>query len=216
MAAIKNKSEIHERGGPVEIRRRRFVVALGIAFVAVAAGFWRFWDRREADGRPQVRHPVEKPSSVASEATHTPDVSEVFPPDSLPVLLAVAEAIVPRFGEHPAASEIDLVPRLERCIALGPEGPDFFRNYWDPFEKAIRQRVPFRAGRPEPEALHEELKGWHREYARRSDASVAAIYFEGLRRNVLLAYYTSPAGWASAGYTGPARMSQAGPGEPLG
>ena len=75
------------------------------------------------------------------------------------------------------------------------------------FEREIRQRVPFDAGRPDPEALHDVLAQWHRDYATESDPSLPASYFEGLRRNVLLAYYTSPAGWALVGYPGPVHTS---------
>jgi hypothetical protein len=125
------------------------------------------------------------------------------------MLLAVADAIVPRFEGHPAASEIDLLPRLERCIEASPDGAEFYRRNWSRFERDLRQRVPFPDGPPAPEALHATLEQWHREYVSQHAPSPAARYFEGLRRNVLLAYYTSPDGWASVGYAGPGHSEAA-------
>jgi hypothetical protein len=121
----------------------------------------------------------------------------------------VADAIVPRFEGHPAASEIELIPRLKRCMEASPDGADFYRRHWSQFERELRQRVPFPDGRPVPEALHATLEQWHREYVSQPTPSLAASYFEGLRRNVLLAYYTSPAGWTSVGYAGPGQPSAA-------
>lgn len=129
--------------------------------------------------------------------------SQIFAPESWPVLFAVADAIVPRFRDQPAASEIDLLPRLERCIELSPDGAEMFRAGWSRFEQALRQHVPAQSGRLDPAVLQQTLEAWQVDYATQLDPPLAASYFEGLRRNVLLAYYTSPVGWASSGYHGP-------------
>ncbi|MDJ0867050.1 MAG: hypothetical protein QNK03_13145 [Myxococcota bacterium] len=150
-------------------------------------------------------------AAPSREAAPTPVTaplrSTIFPPDAGPLLLAVADAVVPRYGPHPAASEIDLVPRLERSIVLSPAGPDLYRNHWRAFETAVRTRVPYAHGRPDAEALSALLWEWFREYRDEADPSVPAGYFEALRRNVLRAYYSSAAGWASVGYAGPVRLS---------
>ena len=180
---------------------RRRLLAGGVALLTAAAvGVWRLVRNRGGVGLAEAA----ESTSSAQIVVNNP---QIFPARSESFFLAVADAIVPRFGPHPAASEIDLLPRLERCIALSPEGPDVFRRHWRAFEGEIRARVALRDGRPDPEALNELLAGWHRDYARQPDPSLAASYFELLRRTVLLAYYTSPAGWASVGYAGPARRA---------
>jgi len=178
--------------------------------VAGALGVWRLMSPRSRRERGEVE-------LSSDEATASPSFeSTLFSPDSIPLLVAVADAIVPRFGAHPGAGELELLPRLDRCLTASPEGAEVFRRHWSSFEREIRQRVPFGAGRPDPEALHDVLAQWHLDYATESDPSLPASYFEGLRRNVLLAYYTSPAGWASVGYPGPAHKSPAAMGASLG
>ena len=196
-------------GDEKKLPRRRFMIAMG-AVIAVGAGLWRLLDARTSP-KPDVAK-----QSPIENAARPPVGTTGFSYDSPPLLLAVVDAIVPRFGAHPAASEIDLLPRLDRCLAASPEGPDVFRRHWPSFEREIRQRVPFRAGRPDPDVLHDVLEQWHHDYATESNPSLPASYFEGLRRYVLLAYYTSPAGWASVGYSGPAHASSTAPGGPLG
>jgi hypothetical protein len=197
------------KGDVKKLPRRRFLIAMG-ALVAAGTGLWRLLDPRTSRKPDQVnQNPIENAARPSVGTTG-------FSYDSPPLLLAVMDAIVPRFGAHPAASEIDLLPRLDRCLDASPEGPDVFRRHWPSFEREIRQRVPFRAGRPDPDALHDVLAQWHRDYATESDPSLPASYFEGLRRYVLLAYYTSPAGWASVDYSGPAHASSAARGGPLG
>jgi len=131
----------------------------------------------------------------------------VFPVSAHPLLLALAEAIVPRHGPHPGAGEIDLIPRLERCVSLGAQGAEFYSRYWEPFERALRESVSFDGDRPEPTELDAAMNGWYREAREQSSPSLPASYFEGLRGYVLLAYYTSPEGWSSVGYSGPVHRS---------
>jgi hypothetical protein len=192
------------------VPRRRILVALGALVAGCAVGVWRLMGRRPSGEHEGVGF------SSAKEAARPSFESTIFPPDSIPLLLAVAEAIVPRFGAHPGAGEPELLPRLDRCLVASPEGVEVFRRHWPRFEREIRQRVRFDAGRPDPEALADVLTQWHRDYATQPDPSLPASYFEGLRRNVLLAYYTSPEGWASVGYSGPAHESPSAMGDPLG
>jgi len=195
------RSKFLPNAGAARIPRRRILLAMSALLVAGALGVWRLMS-------PRSRREHEDVELSSSETIARPSFeSTLFPPDSIPLLLAVADAIVPRFGMHPGAGELELLPRLDRCLTASPEGAEVFRRHWSSFEREIRQRVPFAAGRPDPEALHDVLAQWHLDYATESDPSLPASYFEGLRRNVLLAYYTSPAGWASVGYPGPAHAS---------
>jgi hypothetical protein len=207
--AERKPSRLEPDGGGKKFPRRRILVAMA-AIVAAGLGLLRLLDPR------RDRRPAESTLAPADEVRSHPPEPFGFPRNSSPLLLAVADAIVPRFGPHPAASEIDLLPRLDRCLATSAEGAEVFHRHWPSFEREIRQRVPFRAGRPEANALHDVLEQWHRDYATQSDPSLPVSYFEGLRRYVLLAYYTSPAGWASVGYPGPARAASPAPENSLG
>ena len=197
-----------ERGARVP--RRRILVAMSVLLAAGVAGIWGLMNPRSRREHEEVE------LSSAKEAARPSFESTLFPPDSIPLLLAVAEVIVPRFGSHSGAGEPELLPRLDRCLVASPEGGEVFRRHWPRFAQEIRKRVPFSAGRPDPEMLHEVLAQWHRDYATQNDPSLPASYFEGLRRNVLLAYYTSPTGWSSVGYSGPAHMPAAAMVDPLG
>lgn len=209
--ADERRLETLTNGDGIRVPRRRVLVAMGALLAGCAVGVWRLV---RPPHRPGEHEEVEV--SSAEQAARSSHESTICPPDSILLLLAVADVIVPRFGAHPGAGELELLPRLDRCLIASPEGAEVFRRHWSSFEREIRQRVPFYAGRPDPEALHDVLAQWHLDYATESDPSLPASYFEGLRRNVLLAYYTSPAGWASVGYPGPAHTSPAATGASLG
>jgi len=130
-----------------------------------------------------------------------PPSDSVFAPGSEPLLLAVADAVVPRAGEHPAASEIDLLPRLERWVESSPSRRRSYRRGWPPFERQIRAQTATGGARPDPEALAGLLERWHRDY-REGRGHEYARFFEQLRRDTLRVYYGSPAGWISLGYNG--------------
>ena len=168
------------------VKRRRFLVAVA-ALVAGAGLAWLFGGRR---------------SKRASEpALAAPD--SLFPPATRPVLFAFADAIVPRHGGHPAASEVDLVPHLERWARADARRRRFYQREWERFAVEIRRRVAFVGGRPEPEALVALLEHWYAAYRTEERPDTHARFFEQLRRDVLRVYYASPAGWASVGYAGP-------------
>jgi hypothetical protein len=114
--------------------------------------------------------------------------------------------VVPPDGDSPPASGIDLLPRLERWVGSSSGRRALYEKGWP----ALASRV--RALGPEPdaaalEALCAELHRAFREG--RSDG--AASFFEQLRRDVLRVYWSSPAGWAAVGYTGPAHEAHPGP-----
>jgi hypothetical protein len=113
--------------------------------------------------------------------------------------LVAADVLVPRAGDHPAASEIDLLPRLDRWVASSPRRARFYREIWPAFETEVRTRSG--EALPDPKELQVLFGRWHEAY-RRGRPSDAARFFEQLRRDVLSIYYSSPQGWASLGYAG--------------
>ena len=110
-----------------------------------------------------------------------------------------ADVLVPRHGVHPAASEIDFLPRLDRWVASSPLRARSYREWWPAFETEVRAR----SGEvlPDPKELQMLFGRWHEAY-RKDRPSDAARFFEQLRRDVLRIYYSSPQGWASLGYAG--------------
>jgi hypothetical protein len=166
--------------------RRRDVLLAGAALVVVAAAgaVARFVGWR------------------GTTAPEPPVRLTALPAGSEPLLLAAAEVLVPRHGGHPAASEIDLLPRLDRWVASSPSRARFYRRRWPAFEEEVRMRLRYEQGRPDPRKLRALFQQWYREY-RRERPGEAARFFEQLRRDVLRAYYSSPAGWASVAYAGP-------------
>lgn len=128
--------------------------------------------------------------------------SPVFPAARQPLLLALADVIVPRAGDSPAASEIDLVPRLERWVERSPNVARIYAVAWKDMDAAVRAQVRFEAGRPDPQALHALCERWFREYTDAPRPSRAALVFEQLRWDVLTVYYASPAGRTFVGDPG--------------
>jgi hypothetical protein len=142
--------------------------------------------------------------SPAERPDRPDDSPGIFPATAHALLLALADAIVPRFGSHPAASEIDLVPRLERSLRLLGDD-DFFRSNWSAFAAAILARIPV-TSRADAETLRPVVEHFYLE-ARAPNPGLAARYLEALRWGVLRAYYSSPEGWRAAGYAGPVHRS---------
>ena len=176
------------------LRRRGFLLAAGAAIVVATAWTWRVLTRGDADG-------------VRSQAAPYPGYGSIFAPATRPLLDALADAIVPRFGGHPAASEIGIASRLERWLLTSPHRLRVYRTYWPGFEASIRERVALRPGRPDPDALVPLLRGWYAEYRDAARPSANALFAEDFRRDVLRLYYASPAGWKSVGYDGPVHRS---------
>lgn len=179
--------------------RRSFVwAAVLLAAALVTASLSRLaapWLRRGP-------RPAEPERGSASERPF------LVPPERIPVLLAVSDVIVPREGEAPAASEIDLVPRLERWLRVSASNAGLYRAHLARFDATIRARIPFSSGRPDPELLRRLCESWYRDVREGAPSSGEAALFERLRRDVLRVYYASPAGWAVVGYGGPVRWTR--------
>jgi hypothetical protein len=171
------------------VKRRHLLVAIA----ALALGAVSLWLARRL-GRPGAG------VTAAPTADGSAHSSGIFPASDQALALALADAIVPRFGPHPAASEIDLLPRVERSLALMETG-ELVRSNWSALAAALRASIP-RNPAVDPEKLRALLEVWYRQ-ARRPDPRPEAVCFEALRCAVLRAYYTSPEGWRAAGYPGP-------------
>ncbi len=176
------------------LRRRGFLLAAGGAVVVATAWAWRILTRGDGDGAPPQLAPY-------------PGHGSIFPLETRPLLDALADAIVPRWGGHPAASEIGIASRLERWLLTSPLRSKVYRTYWPGFEAWIREHVALQPGRPDPDALVLLLRGWYAEYRDAAQPSANARFAEDFRRDVLRLYYTSPAGWKSVGYDGPVHRS---------
>lgn len=136
-------------------------------------------------------------ASTAEPASPEP----VFPPEDGPLLLAIADVIVPREGDLPAASEIGILPRLERWARLSPSRLRTYQEGWPRLRKRLED-----VGAVDPSDLPEKpFRMLYRRYRFASRPPREAFFFEQLRRDVLRLYYSSPEGWASVSYTGPVR-----------
>jgi len=173
------------------VKRRDFLWgAVAIAGAAVAGALLR-WGR----GR-----------GAATKAGHAPHASPrqqtpyaALPERSEALLLAAADVLVPRHGVHPAASEIDFLPRLDRWIASSERRARTYRETWPAFESELRAHSGTEL--PDPKELQLLFGRWYEAY-RQERPSDAARCFEQLRRDVLRIYYSSPQGGASLGYVG--------------
>ena len=81
---------------------------------------WRMLTRGDGDGAPPELAPY-------------PGHGSIFPLETRPLLDALADAIVPRWGGHPAASEIGIASRLERWLLTSPLRSRVYRTYWPGF-----------------------------------------------------------------------------------
>lgn len=179
--------------------RRRLLLALAAVAASCSALF--AWLARRGMGD---REPHSSASEGAlPEPAQQPEGEFVFAPDTLATLFVIADAIVPRFGDSPAASEIDLVPRLERLIRGSPAALKTYRERWPLLAKDIQEKVPLVDGRPDQTELARRLRIYHRRFRRTPLGGKFGNAFEQLRRDVLRVYYASPQGQAFVGYLGP-------------
>jgi len=178
-------------GGLLAIRRRRHRGQLdGADFDPPRSADADFADPRLET--PRTRAPASEPGP-----------EPLFPARDWPLLLALADAIVPRDGERPAASEIDLLPQLERWARDSASRLQIYELGW-PRLRALLERAG-EAGPSGPSMR--TLRALHRHYRFDEQPPREAAFFEQFRRDVLRVYYASPVGWASVAYTGPVHRS---------
>ena len=181
------------------MRRRDFLAAVAVAGAA-AAGVARWLRRSEAGELATASR-----APAAPEADGDPE--SIVPTEDMGLFLALADVIVPRDGDLPAASEIDLWPRLERWVRSSDSRLRLYRRSWPALRKLLQSRLARAGDRPRAVVLHEAMRFCHRAYRRQERPEGGVRFAEQIRRDVLRVYYASPAGWASVGYTGPAHRS---------
>ncbi len=187
------------------MRRRAFL--LGGAAVALA-GAGGLLSVRSRQSRPHADKlhsddaqidSAHSNSQPADEPVSEPDQEPLFPREDWPLLLAVADAIVPREGELPAASEIDILPKLESWARRSASRLRIYEKGWPKFRALLERKGEAGASGPSQHTL----RRLHVRYRLDKHPPREAAFFEQLRRDVLRLYYASPAGWASVSYTGP-------------
>ena len=140
--------------------------------------------------------------SESTPAVGSGGTPPVIPPETLSTLLVIADVIVPRHGDSPSASEIDLIARLERLISDSPARAATYRTQWVKLAKTIQEKVPVVDGKPDPDELARHLRIYHGRFRRTRRGGDLGNAFEQLRRDVMRIYYTSPEGRAWVGHDG--------------
>lgn len=187
------------------MRRRAFLLG-GAAVALVGTGGLLFIRSRQRsahfdnahtdDAKTDSAHSNNQP---ANAPVTEPNPEPLFPPEDWPLLLAVADAIVPREGELPAASEIDILPKLESWARRSASRLRTYEKGWPKFRALLERKGEAGASGPSENTL----RRLHVRYRFEKRPPREAVFFEQLRRDVLRLYYASPAGWASVSYTGP-------------
>jgi hypothetical protein len=182
------------------LRRRAFLLG-GVAVALVGGGgLLSIRSRRRRALADDAQNNRAQSNSPPAEAPGIePNPEPLFPPEDWPLLLAVADAIVPREGDLPAASEIDLLPKLESWARSDASRLRIYKKGWPRFRKLLERAGEASASGPSINTLSQ----LHTRYRLEDRPPQGAAFFEQLRRDVLRIYYASPAGWASVSYTGP-------------
>jgi hypothetical protein len=146
----------------------------------------------------------ERPAGAAESQAEASSHGPIFPPEDHALLFILTDLIVPREGEHPAASEIDLLPRLEGWIRSSERRVRTYRKNWPAMLK-VANRLTSADGKLNQVKLAKRMHTWGKRFRKQKRVHRAIVpFFEQFRRDVMRAYYSSPEGWASMGYTGPA------------
>lgn len=187
------------------MRRRAFLLGGAAVALVGAGGLLSIRSRRRSAHTDNVHSDDAQADSAHSQSASAeapvtePNPEPLFPPEDWPLLLAIADAIVPREGDLPAASEIDLLPMLESWVHSSTSRLRIYKKGW-PYLRALLERKG-EAGASGPSKR--TLRRLHARYRFGGRPTREAAFFEQLRRDVLRLYYASPAGWASVSYTGP-------------
>jgi len=172
------------------MRRRTFLLGGAAVVVGGAGGLLSIHARRRSARLESADHSAPLSGPVAMP---------LFPVEDRALLLAVADVIVPRDGDLPAASEIDLLPKLERWARGSTSRLRTYEEGWPRFRALLERKGEADASGPSERTL----RRLHLRYRFARRPSREAAFFEQLRRDVLRLYYASPAGWMSVSYTGP-------------
>jgi hypothetical protein len=181
------------------LRRRAFLIGGAAVALVGAGGLLSIRSRRRGAHTDNLHSDNAQTDSAPAEAPVTePNPEPLFPPEDWPLLLAIADAIVPREGDLPAASEIDLLPKLESWVRASAGRLRIYEKGWPQFRALLERKGEAGASGPSRRTLGR----LHVRYRFGARPPRGAAFFEQLRRDVLRLYYASPAGWASVSYTG--------------
>jgi hypothetical protein len=183
------------------LRRRAFLLGGAAVALVGAGGLLSIRSRQRRAHADNVHSDEAQTHSAHSQSAPVtePNPEPLFPPEDWPLLLAVADAIVPREGDLPAASEIDLLPKLESWVRGSAPRLRIYERGWPRFRALLERKGEAGASGPSKRTLIR----LHTRYRFADRPPQEAAFFEQLRRDVLRLYYASPAGWASVSYTGP-------------
>ncbi|MCP5110101.1 MAG: gluconate 2-dehydrogenase subunit 3 family protein, partial [bacterium] len=120
--------------------------------------------------RPRPTRAAEQASAdeqSSSTSADSGDAPPVIQPDTVATLLVIADVIVPRYGDSPAASEIGLIPKLEKLIRDSPARAAVYRQGWRELAEAIQEEVPVVDGKPDPDELASQIAINYRRYRQR-------------------------------------------------
>jgi hypothetical protein len=188
------------------VNRRYFLLTgLLVAAGTSTAGLLRWLKLRpvESSSTPENDAPEKQEATAPKPKTPTSPDAPVFPEEDHIYLLSIADVIVPREGDLPAASEIDIIARLEVLAHSSKSRLRLYRNDWPKLRKLLN-KVPMEEGKLDKGGLERRMQGWLRNYREKERVFRKSISFlEVLRRDILMTYYSTPAGWAAVGYTGP-------------
>jgi hypothetical protein len=172
------------------VRRRTFLLGGAVVVVGGAGGFLsiRGWRRS-----PE--------SEDAADAVALDEVAPapLFSPEDRDLLLTIADIIVPRDGDLPAASEIDILPKLERWARSSESRLTIYETGWPRLRALLEKKGEIGGAGPSDRTL----RRLHLQYRFKRRPRGESVFFEQLRRDVLRLYYASPEGWKAVSYTGP-------------
>ena len=131
------------------MRRRAFLLGGAAVALVGAGGLLSIRSRQRRAHADNVHSDNVHSDDAQTDSAHSnsqpagapgtePDPEPLFPPEDWPLLLAVADVIVPREGDLPAASEIDLLPKLESW-ARGSASR--LRTTGDPQKPSVGSRI---------------------------------------------------------------------------
>jgi hypothetical protein len=121
-------------------------------------------------------------------------------------LAGFAAVIVPAWNGQPAAGTGEFLERFEALARLTPRRVEDYGRYFERFVREVDAQLPPQQPQ-DVVALDALFERWHEEWRREAEPSFAAQFFELLRRDVLRSYYSSPAGWRSLAFHGPAHRA---------
>ncbi len=182
---------------------RRYFLLMGLIVAAgtSTAGLLHWLGLRPAESSSTPEN--DSPEKQVADETATSAEAPLFPEEDHVYLLAMADIIVPREGDLPSASDIDIIARLEELAHSSESRLRVYRKGW-PKLRILLRLVKFKDDKLDSEVLEQRMRKWSNNFRTKRRVPRKAIpFFELMRRDILALYYSTPSGWSSVGYTGP-------------